>query len=922
MPAGILLVLALVSHANAADPSNELSEVVVTGSRIPAQLSTSLVPVIVLDRADLERGNPASVGEILQSLPVNTGSPLNTHVNNGGDGSERIDLRGLGPQRTLVLLNGRRFLNGGIGADSSVDLTSIPVAMIDRVEVLTSDATAIYGADAVAGVVNIITRNKFHGLELSANESRTSHDDGGVTRGQLLAGTELFSAGEVQLGVDYIKQLGVKLDRRSYSALPLQFLEPGAPPQYLGSGSTPYGLIAVPEGNSLGLDPGRYRLLPGAAAQSASDYARFTEADTFNTEPYNYSQTPSQRTSAWLQGSLRLTEQTTLFIDGLGSFRNSSQRLAPTPYFSELAGATLLEDGSMGIPANNYYNPFGVDLPAVRRRFVEIDNRSFEEDVHLWRAVGGLRGSLQSWHWETYAGYSQSRATTRENGLVSLARLLPAIGPSGVDAAGQIVCGAPGPDGVVPAASILPGCVPVDLFHGPGSITPDQVSYLQEPLRDRGSNSQLLLNLNAEGNWGFISGRPISWSTGLSYRRETGRYEYDPLRASGVVGQLQADVPGGAFNAKEAYAETRMTLLHDLPVVQQLELSGGVRYSDFSNFGRHSAWQSGLRWQPLRNISVRASYATGYRAPSIAELYQVQVASLSNELSDPCGNDPSPAQRANCAARGVPGGSYVQDINTGFTTLSGGNTKLEPERSRSFNAGIDLHWDRGLAGRAGIGFFRTVVTGFVSAAAVSTLLSECADDNLDAACNRITRNADGSLQRVLAMEQNFGRMTVRGLDFTVNAEATTAAGRFQAGLLSTYLMHRDKQPFDGSIVLHDAGKLDADELKAYPHWRGLAHLDWQLGAWRAAYAVQIIGTFTEPVFFDDGPSTHSVTTVVYHDIEGGYDFAPAIQLRIGIDNLTDKDPPYVDNHSDANTDAATYRLLGRTYYARVRFALQ
>jgi len=918
----MLLLFGLLSEANATDPNDELSEIVVTGSRIPAQLSASLVPVTVLDRADLERGNPASVGEILQALPFNTGSPLNTHVNNGGDGSERIDLRGLGPQRTLILLNGRRFLNGGIGADASVDLTSIPVAMIDRVEVLTSDATAIYGADAVAGVVNIITRDKFHGIELSASESRTSHDDGNVTRGQLLAGTELLNAGEVQIGVDYIKQHGVNLDRRPYSAIPLQFLEPGAPPQYFGSGSTPYGLIGVPEGNSLGLDPGRYRLLPGAAAQSAPDYAPFTVADTFNSQPYNYSQTPSERTSAWLQGSLRLTGQTTLFVEALGSFRNSSQRLAPSPYFSEFDGAPLLADGSMGIPANNYYNLFGIDLPMVRRRFIEINDRGFEEDVHMWRALGGLRGSLQGWYWEAYAGYSQSRSTTRENGLVSLARLLPAIGPSGLDAAGQVVCGIPGPDGIVSAASIVPGCVPVDLFHGPGSITPDQASYLEEPLRDRGSNSQTLLNLNAEGDWGAISDRPVAWSTGLSYRRESGRYAYDPLRASGVVGQLQADVPGGAFDTKEAYAETRMSLLHGLPAVEEIELSGGVRYSDFSNFGGHLAWQSGLRWQPLRSVSVRASYATGYRAPGIAELYQVQVASLNSELSDPCGNDPSPAQRANCAARGVPGGSYVQDANSGFQTLSGGNTKLEPERSRSFDAGIDLHWNAKLAGHAGIGFFRTQVTGFISGAAVSTLLAECADDNLDAACDRITRNADGSLQRVVATEQNFGRVAVRGLDFTVDAQANTAAGRFQGGLLSTYLMRRDKQLFDGSTVLHDAGKLDADEFKAYPHWRGMAHVDWKYEAWRAAYAVQIIGKFTEPVFFDDGPSQHTVATVVYHDIEGRYEFANGIQLRIGVTNLTGRDPPFVDNNTEANTDAATYRLLGRTYFARVQFALR
>ena len=132
-------------------------------------------------------------------------------------------------------------------------------------------------------------------------------------------------------------------------------------------------------------------------------------------------------------------------------------------------------------------------------------------------------------------------------------------------------------------------------------------------------------------------------------------------------------------------------------------------------------------------------------------------------------------------------------------------------------------------------------------------------------------------------------------------------------------MRRDKQAFDGSTVVHDAGKLDYDNFQAFPHWRGLAHVDWQRGAWRAAYAVQIIGRFEEPLYFDIDPIPHPVGTVVYHDVEGGYEFAHGIALRIGVENLTDKDPPYIDRNTQANTDSATYRLLGRTYFAQVRF---
>ena len=730
----------------AVDPGPEIDEVIVTGSRIPAHVLTLLVPVTVLERADIERGNSGSIAQVLQALPFNTGSPLNANVNNGGDGSARVDLRGLGPQRTLVLLNGRRLPNGGIGADSSADLNSIPVSMIDRVEVLTSDATTVYGADAVAGVINVITRNSFHGFEVGGSRSLTSKSDGGVTHVQALAGSGVRENAEVIVGADYLEQAGVTLDQRGYSSVPLHILDTSGVPQYLGGRATPYGPFDVPDGNVLGLEEGRYALIPGTTGQSAADFGPFGLAETFNYQPYNYSQTPSRRSSVWLQGSLPLSGATTAFVEGLGNLRKSSQQLAPTPYDSGFDGAPRLADGSSGIPANNFYNPFGVDLPMARRRFVEINDRGFSEDVRLWRAVAGVRGELRSWHWEFAAGYSSSTAVTHENGLISFARLFPAIGPSGRDASGNIVCGAPDGSGIVPSANIIADCTPVNLFGGPGTVTQDQVAQLEVPLRDQGRNSQRKAELNASGTWGSISGEPISWAVGAAYRREAGHYRFDPLRAAGIVGSpLQADVPGGEFDTRDVYGEMRATVLHDLPAVRQLELSAGTRYADFSNFGGHSVWQTGLRWQPAALVSLRASYATGFRAPSIAELYQVQVASLSETTPDPCGQNPTPEQRANCAANGVPGGSYVQDPTAGFATQAGGNPRLGPERTRSFNAGLDIHWGGPAAGRASVGFFRTALSGFISPAAVETLLEECANTGLTAACSHIERHPDGSL---------------------------------------------------------------------------------------------------------------------------------------------------------------------------------
>jgi len=217
------------------------------------------------------------------------------------------------------------------------------------------------------------------------------------------------------------------------------------------------------------------------------------------------------------------------------------------------------------------------------------------------------------------------------------------------------VCGTPDSTGLVPAANILSGCVPVDLFGGPGTVTPDQAAYLEVPLRDQGQNSQRTLELSAEGTWGSVRGQPISWATGATYLREAGYYRFDPLRAGGIAGSgLQADVPGGAFDSKELYAEARVPLLQALPAIQALELSAGVRHSHFSNFGGHTAWQSGLRWQPFSLVSLRANYGTVFRAPALAELYQAQARLLSIGTTDPCGNKPSPQRQIICAQQGVP----------------------------------------------------------------------------------------------------------------------------------------------------------------------------------------------------------------------------------------------------------------------------
>lgn len=911
----------LAAQTSSTVPSDDLlGEIVVTGSRLPAAAEAS-APVIVLDRRDIERSGADSIGKVLQSLPSNTGSARDTNVNNneeGGDGSVRVDLRGLGPERTLVLLNGRRFPNGGIGGDASVDLNTLPVSWIDRVEVLASGASAVYGADAVGGVVNVITRQDIEGMEFAGSGTVTGQGDGEIVRGNAAVGFDLF-AGSWNVGIDYVKQDGVTLDRRDYSAVPLNIVDANGTLEFFGSGAIPDGRFGVPAGNALGLAPGNYTRVTGATGQSAADYRPRTSADQFNFAPFNFSQTPNERGSVWLLGSLPVTESARLSLEALFHHRESTQEQAPTPISVHFGDAPTLADGTPGIPAANYYNPFGVDIGTLGRRLVEQPKREFSQDVDLWRAVAAIEGEVLEWNWKLALGKAESETANREIGLVLRSRLLPALGPSGPDDSGPIVCGPRDPaTGLVAAGDVIAGCVPLNLFGGAGSITPEQLAYISAPLLNSGSNVQEIAEAVLSGHWERILGRELQWVLGAEYRRESGSLVGDPLRAEGVAGVAQ-DLPGGAFSARELFAELRIPLLADGAATRRLLLNLGARWSDFSSFDENTSWQAGLHWQPAGEIALRASYAEVFRAPSLLELFQSRAIVIAPGF-DPCGNSPSPAQQVNCAANGVPGGAYTQTDEL-MPTIVGGNPDLDPETGRSVVASVTWSppWARYVS--AELGLFDIELDEFIGSADLDEVLLQCAEYGAAEVCNTISRFGDGRVSRVSLEGRNFGHVETRGADMTVNFHRSTDSGDVRAQLLATYLARWDEQPFPNGEVFHRAGQLKLSDFpSALPRWRASGHVDWRRGPWIASYAAEYVGSFTECI--DGIDLCRSVESTLFHDIAGGLEFETGLALRAAINNVTDQDPPFVDNSSLGNTDVATYRLLGRTYYLELRYAFE
>jgi outer membrane receptor protein involved in Fe transport len=351
-----------------------------------------------------------------------------------------------------------------------------------------------------------------------------------------------------------------------------------------------------------------------------------------------------------------------------------------------------------------------------------------------------------------------------------------------------------------------------------------------------------------------------------------------------------------------------------------MKLNIGLRWSDFSYVDSHTTWQVGLRWQPAEVLTLRANYNEVFRAPSLAELYQ-QPRRLEEMYFDPCGDEPTAAVKVNCAANGVPGGEYVQD-RLSLIAEYGGNPELEPETGHTLGAGVIYTpaWANGLS--ASVDYFQANLSNLISFATPEEVLQECAVRGL--LCDAIGRDPDGHVTHLAAHYRNSGESEVRAVDLAIDWSAMIRIGELNLSLLATYLDRWDLQPFPGSEVYSYAGNFDRG---ARPHWRASGHIDWHSGPWMASYAAEYIGSYLEwveawtPFDIDFNSFHRRVDPVLYHDIEAGFRFDSGVTVRAAITNVTDEDPPYL-NIAPANTDVATYRLLGRSYFLELRYQVQ
>jgi len=898
--------------ATAAERTAVGPDIVVTGSRIRRDPLAQDQPVTFVDREDIDRTGLSSVADVLQRLP-SSGGALNSRFNNSGNfgnppdgggvgaGAAEVDLRYLGSKRVLVLVDGLRYVNGASasGVPGSTDINSIPEAMIDRVEVLQDGASAIYGSDAISGVVNLITRKQQKGLRLSGQLGVFGQGDGASQNYQASYGIGSEESGtHLVVGANYVRQDSISSADRSISLFPT----PGTTAcDSSCSSGTPLGRFIV-LGQNLTLNAPVIGRKPTLA-----DYRGFTTADRFNFAPYNFIQTPLERYGAFANFSQELGPKMQLALKAVWNRRNSKNQAAPLPLFvgPDAGNGNLLD--TITISGTNPFNPFGTldssNYAFIGRRFVENGPRRYNQQVDTLYGSGTLSGSFQigagEWYWDVNALAGRNKAKQTVFGNVNAANVARALGP-------VAACTAP--------------CVPFNIFGGAGSITQAMIDYVAFTQRDRSKQNLWDVSANLSGNLFELPGGPAGVAFGVEHRDQKGRFDPDPTVAAGLGSDIPALPTRGGYNVDEAYVELRLPLLKDTPFFHRLEATGAARYSDYSSSGSTTTFKAGLDWSPVEQLLFRGSWAEGFRAPTIGELFGTP-SRFDQEIVDPCsavGGQIPAAVRQNCIASGVPAsGSYVQ-ANPQLPVITGGNNALKPETSKSWGAGAV--WRPSFLPRFSVeaNYFNIKVKGAIQAIDANVLLGRCAQSGDAFSCAAITRTASGAVAQIRGLLQNIAGIKTDGLDVNVNFRtADTGAGKFGLFWTNTFLFNYDitVPATNGTTSISREGTEQGSPDQAFPKYKSTAVLDWSLREFGASLTGRYISGVDEP-----GNRLHHR---LYTDVQlrwdgdslGGFGFA------LGVNNLFNRPPPPCISCGLNNFDPTTYDVPGRFFYARATYKM-
>lgn len=887
---------AFAQESGSSNPTN-LDRIEVTGSRIRGSEMETQQPIISLDRQTLERQGFTSVADVLQNL-TSAGSPAISRsdalASGENVGGYYIDIRNLGAQRTLVLINGKR---AGATTGGFQDLGQIPFSSIERIDILKDGASSIYGSDAIAGVVNIITRKRFEGAEAGVYFGQFSEGDSDTGQYWLTIGSQ-GERGGVTLSTEYYKQDPVRAKDRDFSAYG------NAGPDYPGSGWSPVSM----NGSWFGpCGPGGAStwctLNQGGNPTNVADYHPITPSEYANSNQQMFLQTGLERKSIYVNANYDLTDNVIFNADLLYNQRATDQQIAGYPY----------QSGSFGTPldADSAFNPIGSDV-SFRRRLWEVP-RTTHSELKTLRFAPTISGSFQigdhTWDWDVGALWNRNDSEKTGHGDASLIATSQALGPSFINADGVAQCGTAadpiGLDACRPWNPLLPYGV-----AGPGSLSdPDLQKFLFPYYTDTGRTKTNSYTANLSGSLATLPAGDLGLAVGIEHREEKGRFVPDAFNQSGQSTGLPATTTEGKYELDEIYLELNVPILADMPFAKELTLNVATRYSDYDNFGDTTNSKFGMVWRPIEGLLIRGTYAEGFRAPTIDNLYGGVGGSFESYV-DPCGVGAPASVNGNaaCNAAGVPAG-YVQlgqglvpctayPCQTPDQFLSGSNPNLLPEKSKSKTAGIvwSPQWIEGLD--LSLDWYSYKITDAIIQDSVDRILRDCYVLGNASRCDGIVRAADGHISSMFFGLANLGHLETEGYDFGVKYRLPELGiGQFTIDWQTSYVSKYDEasQDSDGNDIM--VGRVgDAGYFRV----RSNFGVDWSLGDfsinWTARYysgmkesCVPNRGTCTDPDHFANGEADpiRWVGSNTFHDVQVSWKAPWNATIAIGANNVFD-----------------------------------
>jgi iron complex outermembrane receptor protein len=810
----VMIALAATSFTSVQAFSEEgvegVERIAVTGSRINRTDIETASPVTVISSDFITQSGFTSVQEILAMQPAASGMSLGATSNNGSGGSATVNLRGMGTQRTLVLLNGRRMVASGTGADSSVDLNTIPVSMIKSIEILKDGASAVYGSDAIAGVVNIITKKDYEGTEITADGSITDKGDGESGGFSILHGREV-AGGNLVVGAQYSNRGEIIQSDRDF----------------VPAGESSF----VPEGTLGGMVPdGEGGFVPREEGYDYTDDS--------------YAQTPNELLSLFTSFNSEIADDTELSIDLMYTRRESNQQMAPQPANIDLAVCQPGEANIGNCIDEKYSSQFADEdgnLPTelnYRRRMTDAGPRIYAQETDTYRASVGLTGYLSNdSQWDMSATYGRNDSK----------------------------------DSV--ANSIHAGNMEQSIYNYQDMwfkndgidnefLASEGIMYTEQ---NEGGNEQFTLAAGFSG----INESDIGYAIGVESRFESGYYTPDLITQAGESTAAQQDPTEGNYSVQSIYGEI------SVPVTDSFTVEAATRYDNYSTFGGAATWKLGATYTITDGLMLRAVAATGFRAPSVSELYSGNSGSF-DYLTDPWKNELDPQIKVN----------YVGDAD------------LQPEESESFTAGVVWEVAEGLS--TTVDYWSFDITNAISRVNVQDEMYKCFDKDL-AACETINITPNGDLSEMTSALTNIGQQNTSGIDWNVSY----AASIFKVTLDTTYLLEfiENDISYEGTI---DGNMGGYSQLKSNLTVSADVTEDVNL-LYTANYIQGMTG---------DGYTTDDV---IYHNISAAYHINDAWQVTSGIKNLFDTEPEEVPDGNDMNTVPNIYDVVGRTFFINTSY---